>query len=204
MPGKISIKKLDPDQDITQRWRASEILLLGGSAGAFKILFSIVKMLPVNLNKAVVIVMHRNKNFKSEMEGMFAQNSRMQFKAINDKDEIKKNTIYVAPPNYHTLIENGKYFSLDVSEPLWYSKPSIDVTFETAADSYHSKCTAVLLSGANRDGAEGLLQLRLAGSLTIAQQPEDAEMPEMPLAAISLGAAGYVLTAAQIFDLLTN
>ena len=135
---------------------------------------------------------------------MFAQCTGMAVREVNDKDEILKNTIYLAPPNYHTLIEKGGYFSLDVSDSLWYSKPAIDVTFESAADSYGNRCTAVLLSGANVDGAAGLLKLKLAGSLTIAQHPDDAEMPEMPQAAINLNAAECVLTANQILDLLMS
>ena len=133
---KIFTKELDPEQTVTERWHNSDILLFGGSAGAFKLLYSIVKLLPADLDKAVVMIIHRKRNFVSEIEKMFAENSRMPFREISDKDKIDKNTIYIAPANYHTLLEKGGYFSLDVSESLWYSKPSIDVTFESAADSY--------------------------------------------------------------------
>jgi two-component system chemotaxis response regulator CheB len=95
-------------------------------------------------------------------------------------------------------------FSLDVSESVWFSKPSIDVTFESAAEVYKDRCTAILLSGANQDGAEGLLSLRNYGALTIAQDPGDAEMPQMPAAAISIDAAEYVLNSNEIFELLKN
>jgi len=195
---------LDTGKNITQRWHTSEVLLCGGSAGAFKILLRFIKVLPADLNKAVVVVLHRKKNYVSDLENMFAQNSAMPVREINDKDKIRKNTIYLAPANYHTLIEKGGYFSLDVSDSLWYSKPAIDVTFESAADCYGNRCTAVLLSGANVDGAAGLLKLKLAGSLTVAQHPDDAEMPEMPQAAINLNAAEYVLTANEILDLVMS
>lgn len=161
-----------------------------------------VKLLPADLGKIVIIVIHRKRNFFSEIAKLFAENSRMSLREIEDKDVLKKNTIYIAPANYHTLIEKGGYFSLDVSEAVWYSKPSIDVTFECAADVYKERCMAILLSGANQDGAEGMLKLKNSGAVTIAQHPEDAEMDEMPAAAINNGAAGYILRTDEIFKLL--
>jgi two-component system chemotaxis response regulator CheB len=192
------------DKNITSRWHSTDILLLGGSAGSFKFLFSIVKFLPADLNKAVIIVMHRKRNFVSEVEKLFAQNSLMKLQEINDKDKINKRNIYIAPANYHVLIEGDGHFALDVSEAVWFSKPSIDITFESAAEVYKDKCTAILLSGANQDGAAGLLKLHNAGSLTIAQSPEDAEMPEMPQEAINLNAADYVLRTVEIIELLKS
>jgi two-component system chemotaxis response regulator CheB len=190
------------EPEIVKRWHESELLLIGGSAGSFQPIFRIVKNLPENLNKAVIIVIHRKKNFFSEIEKLFAQNTRISLKEICDKVTIEKNTIYVAPANYHTLIEKERYFSLDVSDPVWFSKPSIDVTFESAAEAFGSKCTAILLSGANQDGAEGLLKLRNCGCLTIAQNPGEAEMDEMPNAAINIDAAAFILKTAQIYELL--
>ncbi|MES2108802.1 MAG: chemotaxis protein CheB [Bacteroidota bacterium] len=193
-----------PDKNITTRWRSSEILLIGGSAGSFRLIFKVVQFLPADLNKSVIIVMHRKRNFASEIEGLFARNSMMKLREIEDKDKITNNTIYVAPANYHVLIEGDKHFALDVSDPVWFSKPSIDITFESAAEIYKDKCTAILLSGANQDGAAGLLKLRNAGSLTIAQDPDDAELPEMPQEAINLKAADYVLNTAEIVELLRS
>ncbi|WP_183572795.1 chemotaxis protein CheB [Mucilaginibacter sp. X5P1] len=190
------------DNNIIQRWQKSEVLLLGGSAGSFNLIFQIVKNFEANLNKTVIIVIHRKKNFFSEIEKLFANNSRMPLKEISDKELIKKNTIFIAPANYHTLIEKEKCFSLDVSEAVWYSRPSIDVTFESAAEVYKDNCTAILFSGANQDGAEGLLKLRDCGSLTIVQDPVDAEMPQMPYAAIEIKAADYILRTNDIFELL--
>jgi two-component system chemotaxis response regulator CheB len=201
---KIYTKKLALDDKIKLRWKESRILLLGGSAGSFKILFRLVKSLPVNLNKTVIIVIHRKKNFFSEIEKLFGDNSRMLLREISDKEPIVNNTIYIAPANYHSLVENEGFFSLDVSEAVWYSKPSIDVTFESVADVYKDKVTAILLSGANQDGATGLLKLRQEGALTIAQHPEDAEMAEMPQSAIDINAAEYILRTTDIFELLED
>ena len=192
------------DEKLISRWQNSEVLLLGGSAGSFNIIFRVVRNLSADLNKAVIIVLHRKKNFFSEIEKLFAENSRILLKEITDKEQIRPNTIYVAPANYHTLVEKQKCFSLDVSEAVWFSKPSIDVTFESAAEIYKDRCTAILFSGANQDGAEGLLTLRNYGALTIVQDPDDAEMPQMPAAAISIDAAEYVLNANEIFELLKS
>lgn len=126
----------------------------------------------------------------------------MYLREVCDKDAILNNTIYIAPANYHTLIENEKLFSLDVSESVWYSKPSIDVTFESAADIFKNQCTAILLSGANQDGAQGLLKLRNQGSLTIAQNPADAEMADMPRAALNINAAELLLDVEDIYQFL--
>jgi two-component system chemotaxis response regulator CheB len=193
---------LAPGKNITERWHNSEMLLLGGSAGSFKLLLEVIKSLQPGLNKAVIVVIHRKRNFLSEIEKLFAESSRMPLKEISDKDKINKNNVYIAPANYHTLIEKDGYFALDVSEAVWFSRPSIDVTFESAADVYQDRCTAILFSGANQDGANGMLKLRNAGSLTIAQHPDDAEMPEMPQTAINLNAADYVLRTNEIFELL--
>lgn len=190
------------NNDIKKRWQDSKVLLLGGSAGSFKLLFRAVKYFTPRLNKTVIIVIHRKKNFLSEIEKLFAENSRMYLREVADKEIIESNAIYIAPANYHTLIENENQFSLDVSDAVWYSKPSIDVTFESAAEVFKNNCTAILLSGANQDGAEGLLKLRKQGSLTIVQNPADAEMADMPNAAINIKAADYVLNTEEIFQLL--
>ncbi len=189
------------DDNIIQRWQNTDLLLLGGSAGSFKPIYNSVKIFPADLNKTVIVVIHRKKNFFSEIEKLFAESSRMLMREVSDKDVLNNNTIYIAPANYHTLIEKDKSFSLDVSDAVWYSKPSIDVTFESASEIYKERCTAVLFSGANADGAEGLLRLRKQGALTIVQDPNDAEMREMPQAAVDMNAAEYILKTKDILEL---
>lgn len=190
------------DEKIIKRWRDIDLLLLGGSAGSFKPIYNAVKLFPSNLNKAVLIIIHRKKNFFSEIENLFAESSRMLLREVSDKDKININTVYLAPANYHTLIEKENTFSLDVSEAVWYSKPSIDVAFESAAEIYKDRCAAVLFSGANQDGAEGLLRVRNTGGLTIVQDPKEAEMPEMPGAAVNINAAEYILSTKDILELI--
>lgn len=190
------------NNDIIERWHKSDLLLLGGSAGSFKLIFRAVKSFPADLGKTVIIVIHRKKNFFSEIEKLFAENTRMSMREIADKDVIANNTVYIVPANYHALIEKEGTFGLDVSEAVWYSKPSIDVTFESAAEVFGGRCTAILFSGANQDGAAGLLKLKEAGSMTIVQHPNDAEMQEMPNAAITANAADYILHNDELFELL--
>lgn len=152
--------------------------------------------------RAVVIVLHRGKNQQGELVGTFSKVCALPVIEIGDKDAIRPDMVFVAPSNYHVLFERSGSFSLDVSDAVWYSKPSIDVTFESAADCCGSKCAAILLSGANPDGAQGLLKLKSAGALTIAQDINEAEMPEMPQAAINAGAADFILTSKHLFHLL--
>jgi two-component system chemotaxis response regulator CheB len=189
---------------IAQRLHQAEVILLGGSAGSFNPIFRIVKSLPQTYDKAIVIVIHRGKNNFSDIENLFGDNCRILVSEISDKDKIAGSHIYIAPANYHTLFEKGKSFALDVSEHVWYSKPSIDVTFESAADAYGAKCAAILLSGANQDGANGLLKLRQSGALTIIQKPAEAEMSVMPQAAIDVNAGEFILTTNQILNLMRD
>jgi two-component system chemotaxis response regulator CheB len=201
---KTFIKKLDKYNldTVAKRLHQAEVILLGGSAGAFNPIFRIVRSLPETYDRAIVIVLHRGKNNFSDIENLFGDNCRILVNEISDKDKILGGHIYIAPANYHTLFEKDKTFALDVSEHVWYSKPSIDVTFESAADTYGANCAAILFSGANQDGAEGLLKLRRSGALTIVQKPTDAEMGVMPQAAIDINAGEFVLTTNQILNLM--
>jgi two-component system chemotaxis response regulator CheB len=187
---------------ILQRLRRSEVILIGGSAGSFTPIFNIIRSLPASYDQTIIIVIHRGKNNFSDVANLFNDHCRISVSEITDKDKISAGQVYIAPANYHTLIEKNKTFALDVSEAVWYSKPSIDVTFDSAATVYGGGCAAILFSGANQDGAEGLLKLRNNGALTIVQDPKDAEMNVMPQAAIKIGAAEFILKNDQILNLI--
>jgi len=184
------------------RLHQSEVILIGGSAGSFTPIFNIIRSLPKNYGQVIIVVIHRGKNNFSDIENLFNNNCRISVSEITDKDKITAGRVYIAPANYHTLIEKDKSFALDVSESVWYSKPSIDVTFDSAASVYRDKCAAILFSGANQDGAEGLLKLRNGGALTIVQDPEDAEMSTMPQAAVDVNAGEFILKTNQILNLM--
>ena len=192
------------DENLTGRWHKSDIVLLAGSAGAFRLIYKAIEYLPANQGKTFIIILHRKKNFDSDIEYLFGEHTSMKLKEVTDKEPMKKNTVYIAPSNYHTLIEKKGYFSLDVSDEVWYSKPSIDVTFESAADAFGDRCTVILFSGANQDGARGMLKLRNCGALTIVQDPEAAEVAEMPQAALNLDAPEYILSSEEIFTLFVT
>ncbi|HEV8550887.1 MAG TPA: chemotaxis protein CheB, partial [Polyangiaceae bacterium] len=119
-------------------------------------------------------------------------------KEAEDKEPLRAGVLYVAAPNYHLLVERGRCFSFSMDEPVWFSRPAIDVLFESAADTYGRGLLGVLLSGANEDGAQGLARIRAQGGTTVVQTPESATARPMPDAALRLGAARHVLSPAEI------
>jgi two-component system chemotaxis response regulator CheB len=130
-----------------------EFIILGGSAGSFQVIFGIIKKLPANFDVPILIVMHRGKDKNTHVEEVIAQQSKVKVQEVKDKERIINGTVYLAPPDYHVLIEPEKIFSLDNSEPVLFSRPSIDVSMQSAAEVYKKKLLAILFSGANSDGA---------------------------------------------------
>jgi two-component system chemotaxis response regulator CheB len=160
-----------------------ELLLIGGSAGSLDVLLQLLPALRPGLDMAIVVVLHRKPG-----ESMLAEllNGRMflPVKEAEEKEPIELNNVYIAPADYHLLIEKDKTFSLDYSEKVHYSRPAIDVTFETAAEAYGPSVAALLLSGANSDGSEGLHKIKQSGGLTLVQDPSEASVSYMPQQAI--------------------
>jgi len=163
-----------------------ELVVIGGSAGSLTVLMQVIKLLPDQFFLPLVIVVHRQRNVSSEFTKILSQTFKNK-KIIepDDKEPIEKSVIYVAPQNYHLLIEADRSFSLDYSEAIQFSRPSIDVTFESASAVYKNSLTAILLSGANNDGTAGLKNVVQNGGTAIAQDPETAEFPAMPRSAIA-------------------
>jgi two-component system, chemotaxis family, protein-glutamate methylesterase/glutaminase len=175
-----------------------KILLLAGSAGGFSVILNILKALKRPIQVPVVVIIHRNPKYASSIEETLSKALSQRIKTADDKERIEDGTIYFAPAGYHLLIEPDYSFSLDISEPVQYSRPSIDVTFESAAEIYKENCTAILFSGANSDGAAGLLMIKQHGGKTYVQDPASAEVPIMPEAAIQLNAQGKILSIEAI------
>ena len=123
---------------------------------------------------------------------------------VDDKEPIRAGTVYLAPADYHVLLEQDGTFSLDDSEKVHYSRPSIDVSFESAADVYGPSVAAILLSGANMDGTNGLAAIKQAGGITVVQQPETAQVAFMPQQAIDNVPIDYVLDVPQLVDLVNR
>ncbi len=183
----------------------NKIVVLGGSAGSLPVLLQLLESLPPHFSLPVVVVLHRLKNVYSDLPHIMAvaQKNR-KVKEPEDKELIKPRYIYIAPQNYHLLVETDKTFSLDYSETVHYSRPSIDVTFESIVRVFGKETVAILLSGANHDGADGMEKVIEAGGKAIAQDPATCEYPVMPAAAIEKSYRVDVLTPEQIADFLTG
>ncbi|MCA0236531.1 MAG: chemotaxis protein CheB [Bacteroidetes bacterium] len=170
-----------------------QVVVIGGSAGSLETVLAMAQALPAQMQAVIIIVLHRKNDPESILENLLSYKTQVPVREVEDKDEIQPGNIYIAPPDYHLLIEDERTFSLDSSEKVHFSKPSIDVTFESVANVFRQRSIGILLSGANADGAAGLLKIRKAGGTTIAQDPVSAEVGYMPQQAIDLGAAGMVL-----------
>lgn len=180
-----------------------DILLIGGSAGSLEVVLNILPHIRVDLKLAIVLVMHR-KSGESQLAELLGDKTRWIVKEAEEKDPIEEGHIYLAPADYHLLIEKNKTISLDVSEKVHYSRPSIDITFETAAEAYGGSTAALLLSGANADGAEGLRRIKAVGGLTIVQDPSEATVSYMPQQAINLHQPDYVANSQQMQDIINR
>jgi two-component system, chemotaxis family, protein-glutamate methylesterase/glutaminase len=180
-----------------------ELLIIGGSAGCLEVILEILPLLRTDLDYAVVLVMHRRSG-DSLLTGILSDKTKLEVKEAEEKEAIRRGIIYIAPADYHLLVEKDKTFSLDYSEKIHYSRPAIDASFETAADAYGPHAVGLLLSGANADGAIGLLEIKQAGGLTLVQDPAEATVSYMPQQAIELNAANKILSTSQIIQLLNE
>ena len=169
-----------------------DILVVGGSAGSLEVILQLLPSIPQSIPFAIVLVLHR-KSGESMLTELLADKTTLPVQEVEEKDQIQPGTIYIAPPDYHLLIEQDRSFSLDYSEKINYSRPSIDVTFESASDIFGSKTAAMLLSGANADGVSGLKVIQQNGGLTIIQNPLDASVSYMPQQAMDAMDSDYVL-----------
>ena len=157
-----------------------QLLVIGGSAGSLSVVLKIIPLLKKKMNLAVIIVFHRKSSEDNTLIDVLSSRTDFTVKETDDKDEIQPGVIYVAPADYHVLIEKNKTISLDASEKINYSRPSIDVTFESAAEAYTDSLICMLLSGANADGVQGLLIAKRLGAYIIIQDPQTAEVSYMP------------------------
>jgi two-component system chemotaxis response regulator CheB len=173
-------------------------VVIGGSAGSLEVLFQLLPLLHENLSVAILIVLHRKNSADSSLAALLAGKCLLPVSEAGDKDPMQPGHIYLAPSDYHLLIEKDRTFSLDDSEKINYSRPSLDVTFESAADVYGSSLTGIVLSGANEDGTLGLRAIHNAGGTIIVQNPNTAQMPVMPQSALTSLPIDHVLNAREI------
>jgi two-component system chemotaxis response regulator CheB len=182
----------------------AKVVAIGGSAGSLEVILRLVPVLPTRSGVCYVIVLHRKNDADSALASIVSARTTMPVCEVEDKEEIHPNFIYLAPPDYHLLVENETAFSLDCSEKVNYSRPSIDVTFESVAQIFGSSVIGVLLSGANADGAEGLNLIKNMGGYTMAQDPTTAEVSYMPLQAIKMFNVDAIVHAEELGMRLNN
>lgn len=173
------------------------IIVVGTSAGGLKALEMILRGLPRGFPIPIVAVQHRSRESSDAYAEVVGKGSAVPVREIEDDEVLRAPGVYLAPPDYHVLIEPGRIV-LSVDEAVSYSRPSIDVLFESAADVYGARVLAVLLTGANADGAKGLVRIKQAGGQAIVQDPRTAESPEMPAAGIASANVDRVLPLEEI------
>lgn len=183
---------------------AKKLLVVGGSSGSMEIVLQFLPSISTNLKIPIVIVLHRKSFSDSALIDLFSSKTSLPVKEAEDKEPIKTGTIYVAAADYHLLIEKNKIFSLDYSEKINYSRPSIDVSFETAADTFKENLICLLLSGANADGVEGLMSAKKCGGIVAIQDPITASVPYMPKYALEKVEVDFLLKPAQIADFINS
>ena len=175
-----------------ERKSGSGVIVIGASWGGLNALSIITRALPADFAMPLVIVQHRSKDHESLLAPLLQDQTTLPVGEIEDKEEIYPGRIYLAPANYHTLVD-GPHFTLSVDEPVRYSRPSIDVTFVSAADSCGGRTVGVVLTGANEDGAFGLRRIADLGGHAVVQDPKTAEVRAMPQGALRAVPGALVL-----------
>lgn len=181
-----------------------KLIVIGGSSGSLDAILVILPCLIKNFSIPILIVLHRGNKIDNGLIQLLAAKTKLHVKEADEKEKLLPGWIYVAPPDYHVLLEEDGSISLDVSEKVHYCRPSIDVTFTSAALSYGKQLTAILLSGANADGAAAMNIIKQAGGMNIVQAPAEAIVSYMPEQAILLAPVDQVLSTVQIAALMNK
>jgi len=177
-------------------------VVIGGSAGSFQIVTRILNALQPNFPVPILLCLHRLKHVRSGFVEALSVKSNIPVSEPYDKDMLKPGNAYLAPANYHMFIELANRIALSADDPVNHSRPSIDLSFITAANAYRDKLIGIILSGANRDGAFGLKKVADNGGLTIVQDPKESDVKTMPESALQLTKVDYVYSTDQIISFL--
>jgi two-component system chemotaxis response regulator CheB len=173
------------------------MIVIGASSGGLKAMQTLLGELPKTFPLPVAVVMHRHREAEDLLQIVLQRFSALPLIEVVDKELIQPGHVYIAPADYHLLIE-PKYFSLSTDEPVLYARPSIDVLFESAADVYGKMLVGVILTGASQDGARGAAKIQGRGGVVIVQDPATAESSTMPVAALAATGTRFVLPLEQI------
>lgn len=175
-----------------------DMLVIGASAGGVEAIGALLEALPDDFAAAVAIVLHVPANRPSLLVDIFLRRTCLRVKEVEDKEPAMTGTVYTAAPDYHMLVEPSRLFSLSYDEPVHFSRPSIDVLFESAALAYRDRLLGIVLTGASADGAAGLETVCRHGGQAWVQDPDEAQARTMPLAAIARSGTDQVLSLQEM------
>ncbi|MBD0686425.1 MULTISPECIES: chemotaxis protein CheB [unclassified Pseudomonas] len=181
-----------------------EAIAVGASAGGVEALLRLFGQLRKSFRLPVLVVLHLPNERYSQLAHVLGHRLAIPVEEARDKQDIQAGTLYVATPGYHLSVEADRSLSLSLEEPVHHSRPSIDVLFESAADVYGSNLLAIVLTGANDDGAKGLARVKELGGITVVQDPAEAQVSTMPEAALALHEPDHILTLQGIGQLLAG
>ena len=184
--------------------RDIDAVAIGASAGGVEVLSVLLSSLPASCRASFFIVMHIPRERPSLLAEVFNARCALPVREAEDKEPVQPGTVYFAPPDYHLLLDRGPVLALSSDEPVHFSRPSIDVLFDSAADIYGERLLGLILTGANQDGAEGLAAVGRAGGRTVVQEPGGAAVPFLPEAALQVGPVDFVLSLAQLRELFAT
>lgn len=179
-----------------------EAVVIGTSAGGLAALSVLVAGLEATFRLPLLVVQHIPSGVPTQLAEIFQRKTGLHVKEADEKEAVRGGTLYFAAPGYHLLVEQDTSLSLSQDDSVHFSRPSIDVLFESAADAWGERVAGILLTGANEDGAAGLEAIHRAGGLTIVQDPDEAEVDSMPRAALQRFAPDYILPLRDIHRLL--
>lgn len=194
----MSYRKFDIDKS------QIKAVVIGGSAGSFQVITKVLAQLDPSFEPPIFMAMHRLKHVRHGFIEALTLKSKKTILEPYDKESIKKGMVYLAPSNYHMLIELGNKISLSTEEMVNNSRPSIDLTFDTASYAYKNKILGIILSGANKDGAWGMKKLKERGGIAVVQDPKECTIDTMPSSAMALSKMDYVLSTEEIVQLLNS
>lgn len=181
-----------------------KIIVIGGSAGSYNVIKKILLSLPADFPLPIVLCLHRLKDVRNGFVESLNLGSKVTVREPEDKDPVKPGFVYLSPANYHLLIEPGHNFALSTEDNINYSRPSIDITFETAGYAFRDKMAGIILSGANGDGAKGFYSAYKNGAYTIIQDPENASFKIMPGEVLKFFKPHKVLTDNEIVEFINS
>ena len=184
--------------------RGIEAIVVGASAGGVEALLGIFSELPNGFGLPIIAVLHLPDERRSQLAEVFARRLRIPVREAQDKQSIEPGTLYFAGPGYHLSVEQDRSLSLSQEERVHHSRPAIDYLFASAADAYGKGLLAILLTGANQDGAQGLVHVKEQGGTTVVQDPTEARVAVMPRAALALHTPDHILTLSRIGSLLAS